>query len=118
MTEYLSLKWTVSRARDTYGYNVVTLRDESGNRYRANGGGYDMTGTVFGQWLMTAHQDKLATLDPADFYGLTVRDGVARVDGACGLSSMRAIAEAIGVEVKPTLDRKGTYTGFMVSGPA
>jgi len=114
MTEYLELKWTISRARDTYGYNVVTLRDESGNRFRANGGGYDMVGTVFGQWLMAAHGDKLTALDPSKFYGLTVRDGVARVDGACGLSAMRRIAEAIGVTVKATLDRKGNYTGFMV----
>jgi hypothetical protein len=115
MTEYLELKWTVSRARDTYGYNVVTLRDESGNRFRANGGGYDMVGTVFGEWLMTVHADKLTTLDPGKFYGLTVRDdGTVRLDGACGLSSMRAIADAIGVTVKATLDRKGNYTGFMV----
>jgi len=114
MTEYLELKWTTSRARDTYGYNVVTLRTEDGQKFRASGGGYDMTGTVFGDWLAHNYADKLRTLDPSKFYGLTVRDGVARVDGACGLSSMRAIAEAIGVTVKATLDRRGNYTGFMV----
>lgn len=49
---FLALKWTVSRARDTHGYNVVTLTDTSTDRsFRAIGGGYDMEGTVFAEWL-------------------------------------------------------------------
>lgn len=57
---YLRITWTVSRARDTYGYNVVTLVDTAtGKRYRASGGGYDMKGTVFGEWLQDTQQEAL-----------------------------------------------------------
>ena len=134
-TEYLSVKWTISKARDTYGYNVVTLRDKSGHKYVANGGGYDMTGTVFAAWLQENHQDELLdehnsahviyvdghrTENPSGHYGMTAyndSEGKALhvyLDGACGLESIRRIAEAIGVSVRSTHDRKGNTTGFMV----
>jgi hypothetical protein len=57
---YLYISHGVSRGRDTYGYNIVSLQDaETGKRYRCNGGGYDMVGTVVGEWLQTRFQDRL-----------------------------------------------------------
>jgi hypothetical protein len=52
-----------SRGRDTYGYTIVRLDDTStGKRYRTNGGGYDMVGTVFGEWLQDRFQDRLMAI--------------------------------------------------------
>lgn len=117
----LRLKWTTSRGRDTYGWNIVTLTDETtGRKYRANGGGYDMTGTVFASWLLDVARVELLAL-PADveFYGLRRHAGGGlSLDGACGLESMLTIARAIGADVTRTHDRKGNTTGWIVTLPA
>jgi hypothetical protein len=151
-TRYLELKWSVSRGAGTYGYNIVTLTDsETGKRYRTLGGGYDMTGAVFGEWLQDVYQDRLRAIadkahgqvqqrlaganDPDDgpatindrtrnesgLYGMTAWHSpkMTRVwvtlDGACGLESMRKIAEAIGIESKAVVDRKGNANGYLVT---
>ncbi len=102
----LDITWSVSRARDTYGYNVVTLRDGD-KKFKANGGGYDMQGTVFGQWLWYSYADKIKAMvtphsheDDKGMYGYFKRGEWSGLDGACGLSSMVAIAKAIGLEVQ------------------
>jgi hypothetical protein len=118
MKKYIiELKWTVSRARDTYGYNVVTLTDNYGAKFKASGGGYDMTGKVFGQWLEYQYMDKIkaelkscvygrdengrTTSTHSDYYGLFYDIELDKywLDGACGLDSMRHIAKAIGLDV-------------------
>jgi hypothetical protein len=49
---HLNISWSVSRGQDTYGYNICRLDDtRTGKRYHLNGGGYDMIGTVLGDWL-------------------------------------------------------------------
>lgn len=60
------IKWTVSRGRDTYGYNICTLYIRGQKVARCNGGGYDMQGTVFGSWLAYAYADRLMKLKPKD----------------------------------------------------
>lgn len=91
---FLSLSWSVSRGRDTYGYNIARLDDRNtGERFRCMGGGYDMVGTVFGDWLEKTFQSELTELVRANeqklvdagyqvkgyrklgssFYGLTVK---------------------------------------------
>lgn len=56
----LLISWSVSRGRDTYGYNICRLDDtDTGKRYRTCGGGYDMLGTVLGEWLADRYQDRL-----------------------------------------------------------
>ena len=144
-TNYLAIKWTTSRGRNTYGWNIVTLTDtNTGKRYQTNGGGYDMTGTVFGDWLADVYQDRLMKIaDQAyesytrnakdaetyytrtgnddGFYGMSYYDSTTpdgkhvSLDGATGLESMRRIAKAIGVETRSTVDSKGHTTGFIVT---
>lgn len=133
-TTYLSLKWTTSRAHDTYGYNVVTLTDQrTGKRYRAMGGGYDMVGTVLGSWLQDTHQTELRAIADAhgpstehrgqiaDHYGMYrwEQDGPVTLDGACGLDSMTRIAREIGVSMertyKPTGHNRGETTGWFIA---
>lgn len=82
----LHFKWTVSRAADSYGYNVCTLFVDGHKVSRCNGGGYDMRGTCLGDYVARAYSDRLKALDGARFYGLTFHDpdfdpGKAPVEG-------------------------------------
>lgn len=128
--EYLEIKWTTSRGRETFGYNICTLRAQDGTKYRCMGGGYDMLGTCFGEWLQANYQDRLweireraynivsignRSTNHGGFYGMTWTEDDVRLDGACGLESIRRIAEAIGVHVKSTSDAKGHTTGFIIT---
>lgn len=135
---HLTLKWSVSRARDTEGYNIRTLVDDAtGKRYRCNGGGYDMTGTVFAEWLTDVHQERLlaiadqahAVYNGADrtdrvqnergLYGMTYYPGgsphYVHLDGGCGIESMVRIAKAAGLDVQRVYDRRnGAETAIVV----
>lgn len=131
----LALSWSVSRGRDTYGYNICRLDDTStGDRFKCMGGGYDMRGTVFGEWLAANYQPELLALKdrasyvfplegaprPANredsFYGMSYHEKGERVslDGSCGLECMIRIAEAIGLEVERDYIAKGRRRGETV----
>lgn len=136
-TTYLRVTWSTSRARDTYGYNIVSVVDETtGKRFRAMGGGYDMTGSAFGEWLQTTHQDRLTDIaarahmtwtnkgegpwshvsSERGLYGMSyyTHDGRVVLDGACGLSAMERIAEEVGLKVKHTVNASGHTTGLII----
>ena len=140
---HLALSWSVSRGRDTYGYNICRLDSrQSGSRYKCSGGGYDMRGTVFGDWLESEHQSELVELVKGlelqpygnggtgtqvvkneeyskSFYGMFIRpDGSVYLDGACGIDCMIRIAEAIGLEVQWEGNRKGQTIGYFVTPKA
>lgn len=61
-TKQLHFKWTISRGRDTYGYNICTLLVDGEKVGRCNGGGYDMQGTSFAHWLEKEYQTELCIL--------------------------------------------------------
>jgi hypothetical protein len=132
----MALTWSKSRGRDTYGWNIARLDSrDSGKRYRTCGGGYDMIGTVLGQYVENELQDKLRELVHSingllvdagytvpgyrkinDLYGLTVApNGHVQIDGACGVDCVIRIIEALGLEVQRTYTKKGHPTGFFVS---
>lgn len=60
----LEFKWTVSRGRETYGYNINTLYADGIKVARCNGGGYDMEGTNLGTYLESHFADRLLKLTP------------------------------------------------------
>lgn len=63
----ISITWGVSRGRDSYGYTTCTLRNERGVKVAGcNGGGYDMTGTVIGNWLAYTFPNELRKLKEQD----------------------------------------------------
>lgn len=116
---HLSLKWSVSKGRDTYGYNICTLTDgNTGKKYKTCGGGYDMVGTVFADWLEDAYQAELQLfvnefkdalvyshgryLKHPKYYGMSynANENTIHLDGGCGLESILRIAEAIGLDVQ------------------
>lgn len=134
---YLPLSWAISRGRDTYGYNICRLDDNNtGKRYRCSGGGYDMVGSVLGDWLASEHQERLQILKAhnADklescgyavdgwmkipgFYGLTFDImGKAHIDGACGVEAVIKIAEACGISITSDWNRRANRkNGFFIS---
>lgn len=123
----LNFKWTVSRGQDTYGYNICSLYVDGVKVASCNGGGYDMQGTVFAEYLNQNYSEQLERLawnelkeaiDTQEsryynhagggFYGLIVSKYKgentyscnALCDGGCGMSSMRQIAEAMGLKLE------------------
>lgn len=127
----LEMSWSVSRGRDTYGYNICRLDDSNtGKRYRCSGGGYDMQGTVFAQYLVDVWQNELQEFFKANqkdlipaytnrlklekYYGAFYDGASVTLDGACGLSCMINIAEAIGLEVHRTSNKKWHLAGFYI----
>ena len=142
MNTTLLISHSISRGQNTYGYNIISIEDTStGKRYRTCGGGYDMLGTVVGEWLQKNFQDRLLALkDDAHatysngkyhhkhnedgnpfsgnrgIYGMTFYADENRIalDGACGLSCITAIAQAIGVNFRQFLDARRRIKGFNV----
>ena len=107
--------WSVSRGRDTYGYNVVTLRTGFRREKIAStcGGGYDMKGTVLADFIKFHFADELKRLNAAEFYGLSFWNPETRkyhkfyrqgdkisLDGACGFSCIERILNKIGFSLR------------------
>lgn len=67
-------RWTVSRARDSYGYNICTLWQDGERIARCDGGGYDMVGTVFGVFIAKQFADRLRERITSMHYGLRFID--------------------------------------------
>lgn len=133
MRKTLKFKWTVSRGRETYGYNICSLWIDRVKVSSCNGGGYDMQGTALANWMQEEFQGQLRKLpsnygsgdNNKGFYGLSFYntktkqrqhrysknvDG-AYLDGACGLSSITKILKAIGYELELIDDdwKRSTY---------
>tara|TARA_R110001599_G_scaffold286765_1_gene489265 strand:+ start:490 stop:975 length:486 start_codon:yes stop_codon:yes gene_type:complete len=60
--QLLVFRWSTSRARETYGYNVCTLFVNGIKKGSTCGGGYDMKGTALAEFLENAYQDRLLKL--------------------------------------------------------
>jgi len=126
-TKQLHFKWTISRGRDTYGYNICTLLVDGEKVGKTCGGGYDMQGTVLGQWLQNEYEQQLKERFASEIIAITDQDYEERngslykeiksfygarlsgrkgnpvaivLDGACGLDCMKRIAETIGITFK------------------
>jgi hypothetical protein len=65
----LKFRWTTSRGRDTYGYNICSLLVNGEKVASCNGGGYDMQGTSLGDWVARKFKDQLLKFDQ-EFTGL------------------------------------------------
>ena len=112
MTDTVLFSYSVSRARDTYGYNIVTLTSNHGKKFRAMGGGYDMHGQVLGDYVQfNTNPDRLRAVAGADdSLPITITpDDKVIVLGASGLTSVIRLMRALGWEVSAirSFDRKG-----------
>jgi hypothetical protein len=109
----LTVRRGKSRSLDSLGYPTLTITDarfeKLGNRcFQVNGGGYDLLGTAFGNWLERHYDHRLLvhwrnTPSIATSGGFSVSDigGMARVtlNGVVGMSVMERYAQAIGLDV-------------------
>ena len=68
------IKWGTSRGRDTYGYTTCALYIDGRKVAACNGGGYDMKGAVFGEWLAATFADRLRR-------SRKIRQHVERING-------------------------------------
>ena len=113
MHDTILFSYGVSRGRDTYGYNIVTLTSSAqGKKFRCMGGGYDMHGQVLGEYVQyCAAQEQLrAAVSADDSLPVTVlHTGCAVVVGASGEAGVLRLMRAIGWEVKAihSFDRQG-----------
>ena len=65
----LKYGYGTSKGRDSYGYNIVRLKVDDIIASRTCGGGYDMRGTVLGDWIASEFKEELLKLDKK-YYGL------------------------------------------------
>lgn len=127
MNHVLMIRWGVSRGRDTYGWNLVTLEDEKGRKYRTRGGGYDMIGTVLADWLQANYLDRIKQYcNPVDYdnpcrergyrsnedYGFFTKGGKFWLDGGCGRSSIEAIAKKSGLKISSHWNKRKKITDY------
>lgn len=119
---YITVRWGISRGKDTYGYTTCTLTvDGRGRRASCSGGGYSLIGTCLGEWLQRDFSDQLQKLNLGrlekagiSLYGLSFWDQSRRrdlprwkegaalhVQGACGEQSMENILRALGYNFIP-----------------
>lgn len=123
----LEIKWGISRGQYTNGYTLCTLYDGN-KKYRTCGGGYDMLGTVFANWLWDKYKDTIiANVEPANstkengcfsdctgYYGFFHRNNQYYLDGACGFSCISAIASKIGLKVNTLRSRNRDITNILI----
>jgi len=94
----ITITWGTSRGRDSYGYTTAVLRDGNGKKVASTcGGGYDMRGTVVGDWLARTFPNELLKLKEKDMPAHShFQNERARVcDAMCKNEFQKLVNEAI-----------------------
>jgi len=112
ITYKLKFKWTTSKGRFTYGWNICNLYVDGKKVGSVNGGNYDMKGSVFGTWVQSQFKDDLINLDKEYNALKFLNKGRCAsskfhtdvfyspsIDGACGFESVSRIVEDLGYKV-------------------
>lgn len=123
----IEFRWSISRGRDTYGYNICSLWLNGAEKVASTcGGGYDMKGTVLGAFIREYFPEQLKKMDAGKHYGLTfwnpngkgVRGRYLKhykegcefyLDGACGFREMEHFLREIGFYIgNPIINKAST----------
>lgn len=110
----LTFKATTSKAKETFGWNVITLTADNKRVAREVGGGYDMFGSALGAWMEAEFETQLKKLHSNKFYGVFFWNTKTRkrqatwtgdhvrmsVDGGCGWESMLNILHHFNVRLQ------------------
>jgi hypothetical protein len=118
----LEFRWTVSRGRDTYGYNICSLYVDGRKAASCNGGGYDMQGTSLGNWIARNYADRLLALTPEQMPEQShwQPDRTRTCDGICKDEYLNELADAIEnhkPEPKLATYSEDTWTCPVCNGP-
>ena len=124
--EWLRDNWRLSTLHFQWSRSGVCRLYDFRKNYtglNASGYGYDKSGTVLGQFLMSHFGDELKKLSSKDFYGLTHYDKKYHkyrvkptpntktyVDGACGFNCMRDILLKIGFRMRYVQESNNSLT--------
>ena len=112
ITYKLKFKWTTSKGRFTYGWNICSLYVDGKKVGSVNGGNYDLKGSIFGTWVQSQFKDDLINLDKEYNALKFLNKGRCAsskfhtdvfyspsIDGACGFESVSRIVEDLGYKV-------------------
>lgn len=136
----LTFKWSISKAKDTYGYNICSLYVDGSKVASCSGGGYDMKGTVLASYLVKEYQSKLMmiqsqarnfhiqdinmkwknTTNEKGLYGLSLIEpkklkSHMSIDGACGQSAVETIAYHAGLTLTSTKTGRNEWGYFLTN---
>jgi hypothetical protein len=100
----VSFKWSHSRAASTYGYLVCRCYADGTYMAGCNGGGYDLRGTAFGDYIAKAFAGELRSRIRQPMTGLTFRNP-NHDPGRTKLASGKTVAEAEAAGESFGLDR-------------
>jgi len=115
----LSFKYGVSRGYETQGYTTCGCWFNGGKVGFCMGGGYDLAGTSFGQFIETLFHEELKRKSAKDLYGFSFFNEKTRkrqtqwskncseggfLDGGCGFNSMMEVFNRLGYSLKYVLE--------------
>lgn len=98
----LKEKWTVSKGRDSYGYNICSLWHGDIKVATCNGGGYDMQSTVISNFINLYFQDRLNSITSENIeYGLCKNlDGNNYISYGIGVNAINRIIQHCDMKVR------------------
>jgi hypothetical protein len=99
----VSFKWSHSRAAMTYGYLVCRCYADGVRMAGCNGGGYDLRGTAFGDYVARAFANELRTRIKTPMAGLTFHNpkhdpGATKLPGGKTVAEAEAAGESLGLD--------------------
>ena len=97
----LEEKWSVSKGRETYGYNICSLWYGKIKVASCNGGGYDMSSTALSNLLNLYFQDRLNSIQNFE-YGLYENNitGNNYISYGIGVNAINKIIKHCGMSVR------------------
>ena len=98
----LKEKWSVSKGRYTFGYNIHSLWYAGIKVATCNGGGYDMQSTSVSNFINLYFQDRLNSITSENFeYGLCKNvDGNNYISYGIGVNAINKIIQHCGMSVR------------------
>ena len=98
----LEEKWSVSKGRETYGYNICSLWYGKIKVASCNGGGYDMSSSSLSIFINLYFQDRLNSITSENFeYGLYKNvDGNNYISYGIGINAINKIIQHCGMFVR------------------
>ena len=98
----LEERWSISKARCSFGYNICSLWHRGIKVATCNGGGYDMQSTSISNFINLYFQDRLNSITSENFeYGLCKNvDGNNYISYGIGVNAINRIIRHCGMSIR------------------